>query len=315
MNGYGAGNRIAVCGGGDSAERDVSLASQSAVLAALAHTGVDAKPFDPARQPLAWLVDADIDCVFNVLHGPGGEDGQLQGALELLAVPYTGSGVRAAALAMDKIVSKVLFRHAGLPTPDWLALEATDPCPADPGLGWPVFVKPASQGSSVGMSRVDEPSGLATAVALARRIESRVIIERFVAGAEFTVSILDGVALPSIRIETPREFYDYEAKYHANSTRYVCPGATGARELELAELALAAFDTLGCHGWGRVDFITDAAGQAQLIEVNTVPGMTDHSLVPQAAKTHGLDFPALCLAILNTVPTAAVAAMEVTHGG
>ena len=307
--------RVAVAGGGDSPERDVSLRSQAAVLRALGRAGVAALAFDPAQQPLMWLVDEGIDCVFNVLHGPGGEDGRLQGALDLLHMPYTGSGVRAAALAMDKVVSKLLLRHAGLPTPDWIALDAGAACPADPGLGWPLFVKPASQGSSVGMSRVDTPAGLPAAVTLARTVESRVIIEGYLPGPEYTVAVLAGNALPSIRIDTPRSFYDYDAKYHADTTRYTCPALTGDAESDLGRLALAAFDTLGCSGWGRVDFMVNSAGNAEVIEVNTVPGMTDHSLVPMAAAARGLDFSALCVAVLATVTIPVATLSEASRHG
>ncbi|MEL7535981.1 MAG: D-alanine--D-alanine ligase [Pseudomonadota bacterium] len=307
--------RIAVAGGGDSPEREVSLRSQAAVLTALERAGINVVAYDPSEQSLDWLVNARIDCVFNVLHGPGGEDGRLQGALDLLGIPYTGCDVRASALAMDKVVSKLLFRHAELPTPDWVELGVNDAVPTDPNLGWPVFVKPASQGSSVGMSRVDEPADLAAAVDAARAVESRVLIESFVAGSEYTVTVLGRDVLPSIRIETPRVFYDYEAKYNADTTRYICPALTGAAEAELATLALAAFDALGCHGWGRVDFIADAAGAMQVIEVNTVPGMTDHSLVPMAAAARGMDFTELCLAILATAPIALPVPARANHGG
>lgn len=310
-----AWQRVAVAGGGNSPERDVSLKSQAAVLGALASQSVDALAFDPSRESLATLHELDVDCVFNVLHGPGGEDGCLQGALDLIDMPYTGSGVRASALAMDKIVSKILLRDAGLRTPDWVALDVGEACPADPGLGWPVFVKPASQGSSVGMTRVERAADLARAVATARRVEPRVIIERFLDGAEYTVSILDAEALPSIRIETPHVFYDYDAKYLADTTTYTCPALAGTKEAELAELALAAFATLGCGGWGRVDFMADATGTPYVIEVNTVPGMTDHSLVPMAAAARGYDFPSLCLAILATVPVRRPTTREVRHGG
>ncbi|MEM8984789.1 MAG: D-alanine--D-alanine ligase, partial [Pseudomonadota bacterium] len=217
-------------------------------------------------------------------------------------IAYTGCGVRASALAMDKVVSKLLFRHHGLPTPDWLDLASGADSPADPGLGWPVFVKPASQGSSVGMNRVDTPADLPAAVTAAREIEPRVLIEQCLPGPEFTVAVLGRRTLPSIRIDTPNRFYDYDAKYEATTTEYTCPALSGAAEQALQRLALAAFDTLGCEGWGRVDFMVDSSGEPSVIEVNTVPGMTDHSLVPMAAATDGIDFPTLCVAILDTVP-------------
>ncbi len=296
--------RVAVAGGGDSEERDVSLASQAAVLAALQRSGVDAVAFDPSASALSWLDHERIDCVFNVLHGPGGEDGRLQGALDLLGIRYTGCGVRASALVMDKVVTKILLRHAGLPTPDWCALGLDDAVPADPGLGWPVFVKPASQGSSVGMSRVDEQAALPAAVARARAIEPRVLIETHLPGAEYTVAVLNDVALPSIRIETPHTFYDYAAKYTVDTTEYICPALDGAAEEDIRALALAAFQTLGCEGWGRVDFMADVDGAPSILEVNTSPGMTDHSLVPMAAQAAGLDFDALCLAVLASAAPA-----------
>ncbi|MEM1262330.1 MAG: D-alanine--D-alanine ligase [Pseudomonadota bacterium] len=316
MNGLRRFQRIAVAGGGTSAERTVSLNSQAAVVRALASRDYDVVAFDPAEQPMNWLTEQSIDCVFNVLHGPGGEDGQLQGALDTVGIAYTGCGVRGSALAMDKVVSKLLFRHHGLPTPEWHDLAGDADWPNDPGLGWPLFVKPASQGSSVGMNRVDEPADLAAAITAARAIESRVMIERCLPGPEFTVSVLGRRVLPSIRIETPNRFYDYDAKYEATTTEYICPALSGQAERTLGDLALAAFDALGCDGWGRVDFMTDSDGQPSIIEVNTVPGMTDHSLVPMAGAAVGLDFPSLCEAILDTVPrqrqTAPV--MEGTYG-
>ena len=294
--------RVAVLLGGESSERDVSLDSGAAVLEALLEAGVDAVGWDTARRPLTGLAEAGIDRAWIALHGPGGEDGALQGALEWLDVPYTGSGVLASALAMDKVRSKHLFHTAGIPTPEYAVLrKASHAVLAVDDLGFPLIVKPSGQGSSVGMSKVFESNELAGAVSHAFEFGSEVLLERCIVGRELTVSVLQGRALPSIRIETPRVFYDYRAKYESDRTRYFCPGAASpAEEAELGALAVAAFTELGCSGWGRVDFMCGSDGKPAVLEVNTVPGMTSHSLVPIAAKEAGISFPELCWRILET---------------
>lgn len=294
--------RVAVLLGGHSSERDVSLKSGNAVLRALRSLKVQAEPWDPSDKPIAELESAGFDRVWNALHGPGGEDGAIQGALLWLNIPCTGSGVGASALAMDKVRSKHVFAAHGIPTPPYAVVER----PADASriadeLGFPLVVKPACQGSSIGMSMAGNVPELEAAIALAKGYDATVLVESFVAGEEITVAVLQGEALPSIRIETPREFYDYRAKYEADSTRYTCPSSADAsREKRYAELAGAAFNALGCASWGRVDFMHDLAMDPQVIEVNTVPGMTDHSLVPIAAKAAGIDFATLCWRILET---------------
>jgi len=293
---------VAVLLGGGSSEREISLLSGKAVLAALKRRGVDAQPFDPAQRPLADLLSLKIERVWIALHGPGGEDGTVQGALEFLGVPYTGSGVLGSAIGMDKLRSKRLAQAAGVSTPEFMVLHS----PPDldlvlKRLGLPLIVKPATQGSSVGMARVELASELAEAWNNARRIESTVFAERWITGAEYTVGILQGQALPSIRIETPRSFYDYEAKYFRDDTRYFCPsGLAAAAEAQLAKLALASYEACGAEGWGRVDFMMGSDAQPMLLEINTVPGMTDHSLVPMAAKAVGIDFDELVWRVLET---------------
>lgn len=297
--------RVAVLLGGRSSEREVSLDTGKAVLTALKSRGVDAQAWDPAEKGWRDFAAAGFDRVWIALHGPGGEDGALQGALQWLDVPYTGSGVLASALAMDKVRSKRLFSTAGIGTPDYIVVEQpSDAARAARDLGFPLVLKPAGEGSSVGMSKVKAENELAAAVNLALGFGGVALAERWITGSEITVAILQGEAMPSIRIETPRVFYDYEAKYAADSTRYYCPGTDDADvSRRWGELALAAFDALGCSGWGRVDFMVDAGGTPWVLEVNTVPGMTSHSLVPMAAKTAGVDFPELCWRILETSAT------------
>jgi D-alanine-D-alanine ligase len=293
--------KVAVMLGGASSEREVSLETGQAVLAALRSRGVAAERWDPAERSWREFVSAGFDRVWIALHGPGGEDGTLQGALECLGIAYTGSGVLASALAMDKIRSKKLFASAGIATPEYRVIEsAADGRRAAREIGYPLVVKPAGEGSSVGMSKVFDDGELAASVDLALRFGGLAFAERCIEGAEITVGILQGAALPSIRIETPRVFYDYEAKYHADTTRYHCPGGDAAAERRYGEAALAAFRELGCYGWGRVDFMVDREGTPWALEVNTVPGMTAHSLVPMAAKVAGLDFAELCWRILET---------------
>lgn len=297
--------KVAVLLGGRSAEREISLKSGNAVLAALKSRGVDAHAFDPAERPLAELKTAGFDRVFLILHGRGGEDGTAQGALELLGIPYTGSGVMASAVGMDKWRTKLLWRGAGLPVPDYALLtDDTDFDAVERQLGLPLFVKPANEGSSVGITKVKNPGTLAAAYREAARHDPLVLAERFVGGGEFTVAMLgegdDLRALPVVKIEPVTEFYDYEAKYFRDDTRYLCPsGLPPEREAEMQALARRAFAVLGCRGWGRVDVLLDTDGTPYLLEINTAPGMTDHSLVPMAARSAGIDFPDLCLKVLE----------------
>jgi D-alanine-D-alanine ligase len=294
--------RVAVLLGGDSAEREISLMTGKAVLEALVVRGVDAAPFDPAERALGELVTEGFDRAWIALHGPGGEDGALQGALEWLGLPYTGSGVIGSAVGMDKLRTKRLAQAAGVATPPWLQLTgAADFERAVAELGLPLAVKPATQGSSVGMSRVGAATELPGAWRAASALDPVVIAERWITGGEFTVSVLQGEALPAIRIETPRTFYDYQAKYFADDTRYLIPcGLAASDEAAMQQAALATFAATGASGWGRVDFVTAGDSKALLLEINTVPGMTSHSLVPMAARAAGIDFPELCWRILET---------------
>ncbi len=293
--------RVAVLMGGTSAERAVSLKSGAAVLEALRSRGVHAEGIDVQdASVLDRLREGGFERAFLALHGRGGEDGVMQGALELIGLPYTGSGVLASALAMDKLRTKRIWQGAGLPTPEYRVLEAdTDFVAVAEELGVPLMVKPAHEGSSIGMSRVETAEALAGAYAEAARYDSVVIAEAFVAGEEYTASILGEQTLPLIRLETPRRFYDYAAKYEAADTRYHCPcGLPENIEAAFQDLALQAFDAVGAAGWGRVDLMRDAEGLPWLIEVNTIPGLTDHSLVPMAAAAAGVDFAELVWRIL-----------------
>jgi len=294
--------KVAVMLGGHSSERAVSLDTGAAVLDALRRRGVDANPWDPAEKSMVEFARAGFDRVWIALHGPGGEDGALQGLLQWLELPYTGSGVMASALAMDKVRSKHLFRAAGIPTPEYAVVQSqADASVAAEQLGFPLIIKPSGQGSSVGMSKIFERAELRDAVELASDYGETVLLETCISGDEFTVAVLQGEALPSIRIVTPRVFYDYRAKYESDRTEYICPGTAGDEDEErYAEIALEAFNELGCTGWGRVDFMTGADGQPLVLEVNTVPGMTSHSLVPMAARQAGIDFDELCWRILET---------------
>jgi len=300
--------RVAVMLGGTSPEREVSLNTGAAVLKALQARGVDAHAWDPANRTLAEFATAGFDRVWIALHGTSGEDGALQGALQWLDMPYTGSGVMASAIAMDKVRSKHLFEATGIPTPEYAVIRhEADAILAVEELGFPLILKPAEQGSSVGMSKVFERDDLAEAVKLALSFSGLALAERCIVGDEFTVAILQGVALPSIRIETPRVFYDYRAKYESDRTQYHCPGtADDETEALYARLATAAFNEIGCTGWGRVDFMTGDDGNPKVLEVNTVPGMTSHSLVPMAAKQAGIDFEELCWRILETSVSEAI---------
>lgn len=295
--------KVAVMLGGTSAERPVSLNSGNAVLAALQRQGVDAHPFDPATRNLGDLISGEFDRVFIALHGRYGEDGCMQGALELLNLPYTGSGVMASAIGMDKWRTKLLWRAAGLPTADWAILTAdSDFAAVEAQLGLPIFVKPAREGSSIGMSKVTEAGTLKAAFETAVEHDALVLAEKFIDGAEFTVGILGDTALPLIRLEPAKDkaFYDFDAKYIRNDTQYHCPaGLPDAQERALRQLALDAFRLIDGRGWGRVDIMLDRHGNPYLLEANTSPGMTDHSLVPMAARVAGMDFDTLCLKILE----------------
>jgi len=294
--------KVAVLMGGWSAERAVSLVSGQAVLRGLQARGVDAHGIDVDRGILNVLADGGFDRAFIVLHGRGGEDGVMQGALELLGLPYTGSGVLASALGMDKLRTKQVWVGAGLPTPPWRLVEsAVELAEAAAALGLPLAVKPSREGSSIGVSRVDDPAQFQAAWERAAACDSLVLVEPWIVGQEYTGGLLQDEALPLIRLETPRTFYDYEAKYHADDTRYLCPcGLPKVREAELRDLVRRAFAAVGCAGWGRIDLLVDAQDQPWLLEVNTVPGMTDHSLVPMAARVAGLSFEDLVWRILET---------------
>ncbi len=304
--------KVGVLFGGKSAEREVSLKSGSMVLAALKARGVDAHAFDPRERSLDALAAERFERVFIALHGRYGEDGTMQGALELLGIPYTGSGVLASALAMDKWRTKLLWQAAGVPTPPYAMLDRqTDFRAVAARLGLPIMVKPANEGSSIGMSKVRRAEDLEEAFALAVNYDDAVIAEKFIEGAELTGGILGETALPLIRLETPRDFYDYQAKYVSDDTRYILPcGLDADKEREVQALGLAAFRALGCRGWGRVDLMLDRQGQPWFLEVNTSPGMTDHSLVPMAARHAGIPFDELCVRILGMATVTGAGAMH-----
>ena len=293
--------KVAVLMGGKSAERPVSLKSGGMVLAALRSRGLDAHSFDPSERGLESLIDERFSRAFIALHGRFGEDGTLQGALEFLGLPYTGSGVLASALAMDKLRTKQLWQASGLPTPPFELLDSkTDFRAVADRLGLPIMVKPANEGSSIGMSKVREAADLEEAFALAVNYDRVVLAEKFIEGVELTGAILGRDTLPLIKLETPRDFYDYEAKYVRDDTRYILPcGLPTAKERDIQALCLKAFDALGCRGWGRADMMIDAAGAPYLLEINTSPGMTDHSLVPMAARAVGISYEDLCVKILE----------------
>jgi D-alanine-D-alanine ligase len=298
--------RVAVLMGGTSSEREVSLDSGRNVLEALLRKGVDASAVDGIAELVRLLTATGgprFDRVFNIPHGQrgGGEDGVVQGLLEALGVPYTGSGVLGSALSMDKVRTKQVWLALGLPTPAYVSLERGDDVTAAAHkLGLPVIVKPACEGSSVGVTRCFKDADLDAAVDLAARYPGAMLVEQLVQGDEFTVAVLGVESLPSIRIVPAGEYYDYHAKYVAEDTQYLCPGASGATEQELGSLALAAFFAAGCSGWGRVDFMRDRAGKPWLLEVNTAPGMTSHSLVPKAARSRGIEFDDLVWRVLET---------------
>jgi D-alanine-D-alanine ligase len=299
--------RVGVLFGGLSSEREISLQSGAAIVAALAEAGIDHVAIDVGHNVIADIQAANIDRAFLALHGPGGEDGRIQALLEFLNIPYTGSDVQSSALAMDKLRTKQLWRgidingKQGLPTPEFATLTGeSNFAEVLARLGGDVMVKPANEGSSIGMSRVNNAADLAEAFEKAAHYQGSVLVERLIVGGEYTVAILDGEALPPIKLETDHSFYDFNAKYIAEDTRYLCPcGLSPEKEQELKTIALQAFKAIGCRGWGRVDVMADREQNFYLLEVNTAPGMTSHSLVPMAAKAVGLSFVELVLTILR----------------
>ncbi|WP_350012744.1 D-alanine--D-alanine ligase [Pseudomonas asiatica] len=292
--------RVAVLYGGKSAEREVSLKSGAAVIDALTTAGVDVVAIDVGDDLLDRLQSEKIDRAFIILHGRGGEDGSMQGLLECLGIPYTGSGILASALAMDKLRTKQVWQSLGIPTPRHAVLASESDClKASTELGFPLIVKPAHEGSSIGMAKVNSAQELVAAWQDAARYDSQVLVEQWIHGPEFTVAVLRGQVLPPIALGTPHVFYDYDAKYIANDTQYRIPcGLESVKEQELIDLTARACDAIGIEGWGRLDVMQDEQGRFWLLEVNTAPGMTDHSLVPMAARAAGLDFQQLVLAIL-----------------
>lgn len=297
--------KIAVLLGGTSAEREVSLNSGNAVLEALRKQGYDAHPIDPKTFPVATLKAQGFDRVFNILHGRGGEDGTMQGLLEQIGLPYTGCGVMASALTMDKMRTKMLWKAFGLPVAEMEIVTTENRVNLNPmavvkKLGLPLMVKPSLEGSSVGLTKVKTVEELESAVDFALKFDRTVLIEEWLAGDEFTVPVLDDEVLPSIKIVPEGEFYDYDAKYISDNTQYFCPaGLTEAREQELRRLVKQAYDVVGCRGWSRIDVMADAEGKFRLVEVNTNPGMTSHSLFPKSAATVGYSFEQLVEKILE----------------
>lgn len=297
--------KVAVLLGGTSAEREVSLSSGTAVLNALRKQGYDAHPIDPKVFPVATLKEQGFDRVFNILHGRGGEDGTMQGLLEQIGIPYTGCGVMASALTMDKMRTKMLWKAFGLPVAEMEIVTVENRATLNPEvvvkkLGLPLMVKPSLEGSSVGLTKVKTMDELESAVDFALKFDRTVLIEEWLAGDEFTVPVLDGEVLPSIKIVPEGEFYDYDAKYISDNTQYFCPaGLSDAREQELRRLVKQAYDVVGCRGWSRIDVMTDAEGKFRLVEVNTNPGMTSHSLFPKSAATVGYSFEQLVEKILE----------------
>ena len=294
--------KVAVLMGGFSSEREVSLNSGRAVLAALLERGIDAHAFDPKDMPLSELKTQGFDCAFNILHGAYGEDGTIQGALTALGIPYTGCGVMASAIGMDKYRCKLLWKGLGLPVPDYAVLhDDTDFAAVEAQLGLPMFVKPAAEGSSVGVVKVKKAGQLPAVYAELKQYQGEIIAEAFIGGGEYTCAVLNGKALPSIRIVPATEFYNVEAKYQRNDTQYLCPSDLSAEDERLiGELAVRAFEAMGGTGWGRIDFLKSETGKLYLLEANTLPGMTAHSLVPKAAKQSGLEFADLCIEVLKT---------------
>ncbi len=299
--------KVAVLMGGTSAEREISLLSGGQVLSALKESGIDAHMVDATNDFIVRLQSENFDHVFNLLHGPGGEDGVVQGALEMLGIPYTGSGVLGSALCMDKVLTKQIWAATSLPTPPSLVASDDAELARIAGeIGFPVFAKPVYEGSSLGMTKVDNENQLAGAFKDAKKFGDEVLFEKWIGGGEYTACIVKNCVLPLIRIETPREFYDYEAKYFSDSTRYFCPcGLDPDTERRFAELSMRAFHAVKASGWGRVDFMLDEQGYPWLLEVNTQPGMTDHSLVPMAAHAVGMNFNDLVWLILEEAMHAA----------
>lgn len=302
MNTFG---KVAVLMGGFSAEREVSLTSGAAVLAALQSKGIDAHAFDPRETPLAELKAQGFQAAFNILHGTYGEDGTVQGALEAVDIPYTGCGVLASALGMDKYRCKLIWQALGLPVPPFAVLDdESDFAAVERQLGLPLFIKPAAEGSSVGVAKVKEAGGLAAAYRdlRAQNLHGDILAERFIGGGEYACGVIGGRALPTIRIIPQTEFYDYEAKYQRNDTVYLCPSdLSAAEEQAMRDLAVRAYAAIGGgSAWGRVDFLKDTDGTLYILEVNTLPGMTSHSLIPKAAAQEGVGFADLCVQILQT---------------
>ena len=294
--------KVAVLMGGFSSERDVSLNSGAAIVAALQSSGIDAHPFDPKTQDIVQLKALGFQTAFNTLHGTYGEDGTVQGLLEALGVPYTGCGVMASAIGMDKYRTKLVWQGLGLPVPEFAVLhDNSDFAAIERELGLPLFVKPAVEGSSVGVVKVKEAGSLKAAYQSVKHLHGEILAERFIGGGEYTCAVLNGQALPSIHIIPATEFYDYEAKYNRDDTVYQCPSDLNeADEALMRTLSVRAFAAIGGQGWGRVDFLKDTDGKLYLLEVNTLPGMTGHSLVPKAAAQSGLSFADLCVEILKT---------------
>lgn len=294
--------KVAVLMGGFSSERDVSLNSGAAIVAALQSSGIDAHPFDPKTQDIVQLKALGFQTAFNTLHGTYGEDGTVQGLLEALGVPYTGCGVMASAIGMDKYRTKLVWQGLGLPVPEFAVLhDNSDFAAIERELGLPLFVKPAVEGSSVGVVKVKEAGSLKAAYQSVKHLHGEILAERFIGGGEYTCAVLNGQALPSIHIIPATEFYDYEAKYNRDDTVYQCPSDLNeADEALMRSLSVRAFAAIGGQGWGRVDFLKDTDGKLYLLEVNTLPGMTGHSLVPKAAAQSGLSFADLCVEILKT---------------
>ena len=294
--------KVAVLAGGFSSEREISLDSGRAILAALRAQGVDAHAFDPKETPLGELKTQGFDCAFNILHGIFGEDGTVQGALETLGIRYTGCGVLASAVAMDKYRCKLLWKGLGLPVPDYEVLrDDSDFAAVEAKLGLPLFVKPANEGSSVGVVKVKERGHLKDVYRELKQYKGEIIAEKFIGGGEYTCGIIGGKALPTVRIIPATEFYDLEAKYERDDTVYLCPSDLSPEDEQLMrELTVRAFEAVGGRGWGRIDFLKDETGRLYLLEANTLPGMTSHSLVPKAAAQAGMDFPQLCIEILKT---------------
>ena len=294
--------KVAVLMGGFSSEREVSLNSGAAIVAALQSRGIDAHPFDPKAQDIVQLKALGFQTAFNTLHGTYGEDGTVQGLLEALGVPYTGCGVMASAIGMDKYRTKLVWQGLGLPVPEFAVLhDNSDFAAIERELGLPLFVKPAVEGSSVGVVKVKEAGSLKAAYQSVKHLHGEILAERFIGGGEYTCAVLNGQALPSIHIIPATEFYDYEAKYNRDDTVYQCPSDLNeADEALMRSLSVRAFAAIGGQGWGRVDFLKDTDGRLYLLEVNTLPGMTGHSLVPKAAAQSGLSFADLCVEILKT---------------